>query len=91
MFYNNCPDTEKSEVKSYTAQRLVDLLNRGTVVVCTASAGAGAREAAWSATREAAGSTARSTTRSVELLHDGVGDALELLLLLLVLLLRGLL
>ena len=65
--------------------RLVDLLDAGTILATTRSSTA--REATGSST---AGETARSTTStSVELLHDGVGNTLELLLPLLVLLLGG--
>lgn len=68
------------------ARRLVDLLDRGALLW------RGAR----STTGEATGSTAREAAwcaagTRVQLLHDRVGDALELLLLLLVLLLRRLL
>ena len=67
--------------------RLVDLLDAGTILATTRSSTA--RETTGSST---AGETARSTTStSVELLHDGVGNTLELLLPLLVLLLGGLL
>ena len=65
--------------------RLVDFLDAGTILATTRSSTA--REATGSST---AGETARSTTStSVELLHDGVGNTLELLLPLLVLLLGG--
>ena len=65
--------------------RLVDLLDAGTILATTRSSTA--RETTGSST---AGETARSTTStSVELLHDGVGNTLELLLPLLVLLLGG--
>ena len=66
---------------------LVDLLDGRTLLWGTARSTT--REAAWGSTsREASGST---TSTGVQLLDDGVGDTLELLLLLLVLLLRGLL
>ncbi|KAL2282007.1 hypothetical protein FJTKL_11094 [Diaporthe vaccinii] len=67
---------------------LVDLLDGGTVVATSAGSTAAG------STREAAGSTAgsaRSTASTVELHHDGVGDTLQLLLLVLVLLTSGLL
>ena len=64
--------------------RLVDLLDAGAVLRCTGEA-AGSTTAGRAA-RESAGSTASS---AVQLLHDGVGNRLELLLLLLVLLLRA--
>lgn len=66
--------------------RLVDLLDAGTLL--TTGGRSTAREAAWCATGEATWCAASAT---VELLHDGVGDRLELLLLRLVLVLRRLL
>jgi len=72
---------------------LVDLLDGGAVVVVGATGTAG--EATGSTAGEAAGSTAGAarggTASTVELHHDGVGNALKLLLVLLVLLLGGLL
>jgi hypothetical protein len=76
------------------SKNLVDLLDGGTIVT-TSTGGttraASTREAASTAghTRHATGTTL--TTSSVELHHDGVGLALELLLVLLVLLARSLL
>ena len=78
---------ESSRRDDERASRLVDLLDRGAVLG-RAAARCATREAARCAAGEATGCAAR---RAVELLHDGVGDALELLLLVLVLLLRGLL
>jgi hypothetical protein len=73
------------------SKNLVDLLDGGTIV--TTSTGSTARAAS---TREATGTTGHATrstltTSSVELHHDGVGLALELLLVLLVLLTSSLL
>ena len=65
---------------------LVDLLDGGAVV--GVGAGLAAGEAAGSSTGHATGG---STTSTVELHHDGVGNSLELLLVVLVLLTSGLL
>ena len=64
--------------------RLVDLLNGGAVIV--GSGTTGSREATRSTAGEATRSTTGRTASTVELHHDGVGNALELLLALLVLL-----
>ena len=73
------------------SKNLVDLLDGGTIV--TTSAGGATRA---TGTREATRTTGHATgstltTSSVELHHDGVGLALELLLVLLVLLTSSLL
>lgn len=75
----------------WVSKNLVDLLDGGTIV--TTSAGGTTRA---TSTREAARTTGHATgstltTSSVELHHDGVGLALELLLVLLVLLTSSLL
>jgi hypothetical protein len=75
--------------------RLVDLLDGGAIVVVAGTAGSTTGEATRGATGHAAGHTTRhatrSTTSTVELHHDGVGNTLKLLLVLLVLLAGSLL
>ena len=73
--------------KQPSLKYLVDLLDGRAVLVGGASAG----EATRSATRSTAGHAAGHATRTVELHHDGVGNGLELLLVLLVLLTGSLL
>lgn len=77
------PRTPK-ESRVSTEGHLVDLLDGGTVVTTGTGGGTGARSTAGHAAGHA-------TSTTVELHHDGVGNGLKLLLLLLVLLARSLL
>jgi hypothetical protein len=80
---------QESNERVRDASRLVNLLDGRAVLAASRATRTG--EAAGRTTR-AAGEAARCAARcAVELLHDGHGDALELLLLLLVLLLGALL
>lgn len=86
--------TVKEGKEKRRATHLVNLLDGGAVIVAGTRAGAAStREAAGTAgtAGEATGGTAGSTASTVELHHDGVGDTLELLLVLLVLLAGSLL
>jgi hypothetical protein len=66
--------------KVFRARRLVDLLNGRAVIAAGAARSASGHAAAGHTARH----TATLTASSVELHHDGVGNALELLLLALV-------
>lgn len=84
--------SDRIQLRARVSRNLVDLLDGGAVVAAGTrgtTGTTGAREAARTAGHATGHATL--TTSSVELHHDGVGNGLELLLVLLVLLTSGLL